>query len=483
MRVNIGLLPLVIYLVAFSLTRVGESNELEEITHAIDEIRKQHDVSATAVIIVSNQETLLQHYSGVTDWSSMKPVNRDTYFRLGSITKVFTGLAALRAQQDGLLTLNAKVSEIVHDQVWSNRWSQTYPLRVEDLMEHTAGWFDMSGLEFNNNNPQPLSLEEALSLRPESRVMQWPPGWHAEYSNTGPGVAAFVIERASKQSFDQYIIDRVFNPMGMASASLTQNDVIERTRATGYNQDGRTEIPYWHIVYRASGGLNIRPFEMARFLQMLLNYGELDGKPIFTRDQIERLQTPSRSLAAQSGLSYGYGLGVYSSVHRGHVLYGHGGDADGYLAHFKYSRESGMAYLLVINAFNHTPLKAMQNRLDDYLVKGLAKPVFPPTADLDETVLSAYTGTYHLASVRFPRSDWEKKTLTVRLENGQLQTSQKPGFWKQFIAVNEKHFRRRNEPVATAAFIPLDDGRMVLQLSNGNYIRDEKIDLSSSTQR
>jgi CubicO group peptidase (beta-lactamase class C family) len=476
------LLPCAIGIVAFTLPMVGESDELEEITHAIDEIRKQYDVSAAAVVIVSGQENLLEHYSGVTDWTSLKPVSRDTYFRLGSITKVFTGLAALRAQQDGLLSLNSRVSEIVPDSAWNNRWSQTHPLRVAHLIEHTAGWFDMSGLEFDNNNSQALSLEEALSLRPESRVMQWPPGWHSEYSNTGPGVAAYVIEQATKQNFDQYVVERVFKPLGMVSASLSQNDEIERTRATGYNLDGRSEIPYWHIVYRASGGLNVRPFEMGRFLQMMLNHGELDGKPIFSRDQIKRLQTPSSSLAAQSGLLYGYGLGVYTSTHNGHLLYGHGGDADGYLAHFKYSRESGKAYLLVINAFNHAPLKDMQKHLDNYLVTGLSKPEFPPAPDLDEALLSCYTGTYRLASVRFPKPGWEKKTMTVRLQDDQLQTSQKTGFWKQLIAVNEKHFRRRNEPVATAAFIPLEDGRMVLQLSNGNYIRDVKVESPASNQ-
>jgi hypothetical protein len=211
---------------------------------------------------------------------------------------------------------------------------------------------------------------------------------------------------------------------------------------------------------------------MARFLQMMLNKGRLDGRAVFSASQIKRLETPKTSLAAQSGLEYGYGLGIYASLHKQHVLYGHGGDADGYLAHFKYSRESGNAYLVVINAFNHAPLRAMQALLNDYLVAGLPKPLMPAVPDLEESVLEGYTGLYHLAAVRFPQEGWQDKTLQVRLRGGRLQTSENQANWRQLVPVNEQHFRRLNQPLATAAFIPVDGERMVLQLRNGNYIRD-----------
>ena len=454
------------------VSRPGLADSLAGLTNEIDKIREQHGVSAAAVIVVDTERILLAHYSGISDWNSQRMVDRDTYFRLGSIAKVFTGLALLRAQEQGKLSLQQPVAEILPQAQSKNPWAETHPLRIAQLMEHTAGWYDMSAMEFSDKNPKPLSPAEALAMRPESRVMHWPPGWHSEYSNSGPGLASYVIEQATGKIFDQYIVEHVFKPLGMESASLLLTDKIDRTRATGYDRDGRTVIPYWHMVYRASIGLNVLPVDMARFLQMLLNNGRLDGQAVFSKIQIKRLEPPKTALAAKTGLEYGYGLGIYGSLYKQHILFGHGGDADGYLAHFKYSRDSGKAYLVVINAFNHAPLRAMQALLNDYLVEGLPQPPMPEIPVLEELVLARYTGLYHLAAVRFPREGWREKTLKVRKWDGVLQTSENQNNWRQLVPVNEQHFRRANEPLATAAFIPVDGARMVLQLRNGNYIRE-----------
>ena len=281
----------------FVSSQTGLAGDLAGLAKEIDRIRVLHGVSAAAVIVVDTDQVLLEHYSGITDWDSQGVVDRDTYFRLGSLTKAFTGLALLRAEEQGKLSLRQAVAEILPQAQLNNPWAEFHPLRVAHLMEHTAGWYDMSALEFNNKNPKPLSPAEALALQPASRVMHWPPGWHSEYSNSGPGMASYVIEQVSGQVFDQYIVEHVFKPLGMESASLLLSEKIERARASGYDRDGHTVIPYWHIVYRASGGLNVLPIDMVRFLQMLLNNGQLDGRAVFSEVQIKRLETPKTTLA------------------------------------------------------------------------------------------------------------------------------------------------------------------------------------------
>jgi len=161
------------------LPRPGLAGNPTSLAHEIDRIRVQHGVSAAVVIVVDNDEVLLEHYSGVTDWDSPRTVDRDTYFRLGSVTKVFTALALLRAEEQGKLSLQQEVAEILgqaqSNNPWANNpWAESNPLRVVQLMEHTAGWYDMSAMEFDDKNPTPLSPAEALAKRPESRVMHWP---------------------------------------------------------------------------------------------------------------------------------------------------------------------------------------------------------------------------------------------------------------------------------------------------------------------
>jgi len=437
----------------------------------IDRLRVQHGVAASALILVEGEKLLLEHYSGVSNWESGRAFAADDYIRVGSITKAFTGLALLRAEQQGFLDLQQMVKPLLPGVEFDNPFAGQHPLRIAHLLEHTSGWYDMSRAEFDHNDPTPVSLARAVQVEPKARVSNWPPGWHSSYSNIGPGLASLIVEQGNREPFDEYMRKQVFIPMGMHSASLRLTPEISKRLIRGYNTDGKTPIPYWHIIYRASGGMNVQVHDMARFLTMLINRGQLDGRQIFSAAQIKRLETPHTTLAAGAGLEFGYGLGNYHSLYKGRVLHAHGGDADGYLAHYAYSLESGRGYFLVINAFNHKPLRAMQQILNDALIADLPAPEDPPSSLADNGVLSRYAGTYRQATVRFPGPGWQDHTLTVERRGGWLVTRRDKGRWRPLIPVNEQLFRRPGEPQATAAFIPLPDGRMIMQGRMGNFIR------------
>ena len=449
---------------------------LPEIDAEIARIRSQHGVAGVAAVVVDRDAIVLQHYSGVQNWDTAVPVTAATWFRAGSVTKVFTGLALLAAQRQGHIDIDAPVAAQLpprppgEDLPFQNPWEAEHPLYVADLMEHTAGWFDMSRAEFGSQDPAPLTLERALAVRPQSRRSHWPPGMHSVYSNSGPGMAAWLVERRSGESFDQLMQKTVFGPLGM-DASLRLEPSMEDTLATGYDTDGVSVIPYWHILYRPSGGLNLRPLAMARFLQMMLNGGRLDGRQVFSAAQLHRLQTPTRSLAARAGMKFGYGLGIYTSIHRGHVLYGHGGDGDGYLAHFAYSLESGRGYFVVINAFSHPPLRALKTLLADALIQNLAPLEAPPVAPLALPLLEKYSGTYHLAATRFPAANWRERSMRITLQQGALLVHHQGGQDHRIVPLGSQLFRRPGEPVATRAFIQLENGSIVYQEPDDNWLK------------
>src|SRR3546814_10143602 len=81
------------------------------------------------------------------------------------------------------------------------------------LLEHSAGWFDMGRAEFDSADPTPLTLAQALALNPDARISQWPPSLHASYSNTGPGVAGYVLEQASGERFEAFAQQHIFAPL------------------------------------------------------------------------------------------------------------------------------------------------------------------------------------------------------------------------------------------------------------------------------
>ncbi|GAG07127.1 unnamed protein product, partial [marine sediment metagenome] len=265
----------------------------------------------------------------------------------------------LKMVEKGELFLEDTVASLLPELPLHNSYDSSPSLAM--MLEHTAGLADLSAREFNYLKP--LSLQKAFAVNPKAKKVLWEPGCHYSYSNAGAGYVAAAIEKKTGVDYDLWFAREILKPLGMTQSQLYWSEEIQSRLVQGYDTDLRKPIPYWHTLFRAFGGLNSTPNEMARFLSLLVNKGELDGKRVFSSASIDRMESPLTSLSAKNGIVLAYGLGLRSEAIRGHKVFSHGGDADGYLAHFAYSHESGRGYFVVINAFNHRILDQFQGFL------------------------------------------------------------------------------------------------------------------------
>ncbi len=449
-----------------SMAEPAPDNGLENIAARIADIRSQSGMASAYLLMVDKHQILLHKGFGIRAWDDPRPITDQDYYRLGSISKAFTGLALLKAEQQGCLKLTDPVRKLAPEALYTNRWEQTHPLTVAMLMEHTAGWFDMSWFEFKYN--EPLSLTQGLKLRPDSRVAQWPPGLHYSYSNSGPGMAGWVLEQACKVDFDRYIQNNVFAPLDMSSATMNRTAEVAQDLVGGYNSNPKEPIRYWNFLFRPSGSMNVRPIQMTHFLQLMLNRGMHNGKQVFSDAQIERMETPTTTARARAGMQHGYGLGIRASLKNGHTIYGHGGDADGYLTRFSYSKDSGRAFFVVITMFDNRPLNKMRAVLEDWLVEDLPKPSPPVRVVLSKKRIDEIVGQYRLASVRFPQGNWQQKILTLRWENSWLEYQTGSGNWRKLVPVTDQMFRFINQPTATVGIVT-ENNKTYFQYDNRNW--------------
>lgn len=439
-----------------------------EVVSDIDKIRQRASVAGFALLVVDRERIVCAGYRGLADRNSGQSVDNQTWFRIGSVSKTFTALGALRLAQDGRLDLDAPLPTEVLKFVPDNRWEKTNPLNLGQLLQHSAGLMDMSGAEFNYVNDGGLNLQRALAISPQSRRPQWPPGLHTSYSNSGAGVVGLAMENAAGERFESIMRQVVFDPLGMAEATFERSAEVVANLATGYNTDAVSVIPYWHIIYRPAAGLNVRPAAMAPYLQMFLRGGETDAGRFLSESSMRALEDPSETLAAKSGLRFGRGMGNYHYQFRGRSFHGHGGDADGYLAHYAYSKDSGLAYFLVINAFQPPTLRKMRDRVQQQIIAPLPKPSYPAEFELPPKVMEEMAGAYVEVTRRFGRAR-AKAGLRVVVEDGRLHTIDADGDQNVMMAVTAEHFRRPWQSVATMALLPDGDGGWVLQGEIGNY--------------
>lgn len=114
-------------------------------------------------------------------------------------------MGVMQLVEEGKLSLDEKVQDLVPHVEIKNPWHKTDPVRVKHLLEHTAGFGDIHFSEFYNTRDNPnISLEKALGINPNSRKVRWRPGTRYSYSKPGYAIAGYIIEKVTGQSTFSY---------------------------------------------------------------------------------------------------------------------------------------------------------------------------------------------------------------------------------------------------------------------------------------
>ncbi len=464
----------VLYLMVFMLmstqSTLASDPAIDSLMQKINHIKQRNNVSAVVVLVVDKNHVLINEKIGVSDWQNGEPLSNDHMFRIGSVSKSFAALLALRMQSAGIIDITKPISEY-SSQLSVNNSYPNHKITIEQLLEHTAGLSDLSRQEWDYNAPKPISIEEALQQRKAPHKTQWQTGLHASYSNVGTGILGWALEKASDRSYEDLMDDYVFKPLSMQSSTLLLKEHVKKRLIKGYNTDGKTLIPYWHNIYRPFAAINTNDQDMIQFLQMLLNRGRINNHTFLPEKAVQRMENPQTTLAARSGLDYGYGLANYHWQYEGHTFHGHGGDADGYLSRYGYNKDSGLAYFVMINAFQHQTLKSMRNVLEGYIIKELPNPHYPLRLKLGDEVLKKYVGQYAAVTKRFgtlpSKPDAELKVFIDDQKLYRQFNGRRP---QVLYAVSDNHFRHYDESTATVAFV-LHQQKMYLQGDFGNFVK------------
>jgi CubicO group peptidase (beta-lactamase class C family) len=361
---------------------------------------------------------------GLADLAQKRPATADTAFPIGSISKSFVGLSVLKLQQEGRLNLLDTLRSRAPEVDFNNPWEATNPIRIVHLLEHTTGWDDNSPEE-GSWNPMPnTTRREGLAHHPASRTSRWRPGTSFSYSNLGPDVAAYVVEKVTGEGFEDYVARTWFVPLGMADASYAESSASRSNVATGYRSGGETVQPHFNVLTRPAGAVMASPNDMANFVGFYLNRGSFRGRELLPDTAMKRMEHPTSTYAASEGIAIGYGLGNAASVWKGWIFHGHGGAVPGALADMAYLPTEGVGYALMINSENEDAMYQLEEVIRTYLVRNLTAPLPPPQGGkADEAQAAEYSGWYEPITPRSEKSKYLESMLGIthlNFENGNL---------------------------------------------------------------
>src|SRR5713226_6094390 len=194
---------------------------LPELQQAIKGALDKEHVPGAGVALVANGEVLWCGGIGEADITVKRPVTCDTEFRVGSISKTFVALSLLKLQEEGKINLYARLQDVAPEIPFKNRWEATHPVRIVNLLEHTAGFDDMEPSEvYNVRDRYDFPLLDLFKRFKKPQSVRWPPGTRMSYSNPGNAIAGYLIEKTTGKPFDQYIREAFLRPMGLEHADF-----------------------------------------------------------------------------------------------------------------------------------------------------------------------------------------------------------------------------------------------------------------------
>lgn len=347
---------------------------LEQLKAAIEAIRLQTYTPAVGIALVNKDGPLWVAGLGEANLEKHTLADENTMFRIASASKMLVGLSILKLVEEGKLHLEEKLRDVAPEVQFQNPWEDSHPVRIAHLLEHTTGW-DIRPSEYAAEAPDSMPLLEGLSdpMRTKARTSRWAPGTRHAYNNTGPVVAAYVVEKVTHRRYEDYVKDTFFNPLQMESSSFYRDEKYLTQAATLYM--GTTPQAYAQVYSRPSSSLNTSAKDMAQLLQLFIQGGQVNGRSLLKPESILEMQTPRTTLGAEQGLKAGYGLTMELSAHHNYPMFGHNGGLPGAITQFAYVPELQKGFVLMLNASNGEAYWKMSNAIQDYLFQESKKPL------------------------------------------------------------------------------------------------------------
>jgi CubicO group peptidase (beta-lactamase class C family) len=364
----------------------------------------------------------------------------------------------------------------VQDVEFDNAWEATHPIRVTELLQHTAGFDEMRFNEmFATRDQLDWSMARVLALNPRSRHVRWHPGTRHAYSHPGYTLAGHVVEVVTGRSFDAVVRERVFDPLRMPVAAFVPTAEVEAELATAYSGDGFRRLEQWLLHHRPGSHLYASAREMGRVVELFAGRGVVEGERIVPARVVERLE--HGSTLPYPDLVPSYGLGLYGGQRNGVLSFGHGGWMPGYHSTLRYFPSIGGGYVLMTNeAWALDDVWQIEAELRAYLQRK-AQPAAPlPRVELEPAALEALAGTYvpRNPEVEFARAFELRPPTVVDLAGGDLRMRYGNGHTTQLVPVGNDRFRGAEQTHASVMFTASSDGTPVLYDGNG-FVYHERI--------
>jgi len=383
------------------------------------------ELPGAAVIIVKDDDVLLRKGYGMAQLELGVPIHPEMIFRIGSVTKQFTAVSILMLYEQGKLDLQDEITRFLPEYPTGGR-----KITVEHLLTHTSGIKSYTGMtEWLPLWRKDLTIEELIDVF-KNQPFDFEPGKKFLYNNSGYVLLGAIIEKITGMSYAEYLVENIFEPIGMDHSQYDSTEKVIPGRVAGYSagHDGPVNTAYLSMTHpHAAGALISSVDDLALWNSALL------ANKLLKPETLEKAFTP---FILNDGESTGYGYGWAMSDHEGLRFIEHGGGINGFTCG-TVRVPSEKVYAAVLTNYD-APKTDPSNLAYKLAAIACGHPIVEPMPiEVSEEVLDFYLGVYEI-------NDEEDRIVTR--DGSQLFMQRTGGMRQELFCCGEDTFFIKDSP-------------------------------------
>jgi CubicO group peptidase (beta-lactamase class C family) len=332
-----------------------------------------------SVLVARGETIVLDKGYGFANLEWNVPNTPTTKFRLGSITKQFTAASILLLEERGKLKTDDPVKKYMSDAPAA--WEK---VTIYNLLTHTSGIASFTGFPDYASTEAAPTTPDKLVARFRDKPLEFQPGEKWNYSNSGYVLLGYLIEKISGQTYEQFVQENIFTPLGMKDSGYDSNRTVIQRRATGYMPGANGPLNAGYIdmsIPFSAGALYSTTEDLLRWEE-----GLFAGK-VLSATSLQKMTTPFKQ-------DYACGLAV--TIAHGHKVIEHGGGIEGFNTQLSYYPDDKLTVVVLANLNGGAP-GSIATRMaavahgEKVVLISERKEVKVPTK-----ILAGYVGSYEL---------------------------------------------------------------------------------------
>lgn len=328
---------------------------------------------------------------GVANIETGERVTAETLFRVGSVTKMFTGALLAQLAEAGQVDLQAPISRYVPELTGKRVGTVT----THQLLTHQAGWLD-------NAVPYGRMGEAALGevmREVTDTLFMTEPGRILSYSNPGYSMAGYVAEMVGGKRYGNLVEELVLRPAGMTRSTFRPLTAMTMSLAQGHvgpaGQPVRVVRPFTENTAQwAAGFLFSNAGELARFAMLVMERGMVEGRPVLARGAVDRMTTGHLPVPGSEATRSRYGYGLMVGRRDTLTTWQHGGAINGFQAQVVMVPSQGFAVAVITNRGGVALQEVVEHAAMMVLGTGATRPPADTARDPSPAERAALVGRY-----------------------------------------------------------------------------------------